>query len=212
MDYTVHGILQARILEWVAVPFSTGSSQPRDRTQVSHIAGRFFTSWATKEALSPQRPGEYQVPISPGFSVAVTKSAHKAAAFLHAPRFLSFFFFFFEFLIFYQSRPDFRCRVCFWCTGTWFSYIQTYVYSFVFFSHIDYHSVFSWLPVLFSRSFLIIYLIYRSERRKWEKNQASPIPACSLIPSDPADQTKTPAPRGKVPAGTTLYQPVCSCY
>ena len=41
---TVHGILQARILEWVAFPFSRGSSQPRDRTQVSHIAGRFFTS------------------------------------------------------------------------------------------------------------------------------------------------------------------------
>ena len=44
MDYTVHGILQARILEWVAYLFSRGSSQPRDRTQVSHIAGRFFTS------------------------------------------------------------------------------------------------------------------------------------------------------------------------
>ena len=40
MGDTVHGILQARILEWVAVPFSTGSSQPRDRTQVSHTAGR----------------------------------------------------------------------------------------------------------------------------------------------------------------------------
>ena len=44
MDYTVHGILQARIQECVAFPFSRGSSQPRDRTQVSHIAGRFFTS------------------------------------------------------------------------------------------------------------------------------------------------------------------------
>ena len=44
MDYIVHGILQARILEWVAFPFSRGSSQPRDRTQVSHIAGRFLTS------------------------------------------------------------------------------------------------------------------------------------------------------------------------
>ena len=44
MDYTVHGILQARILEWVAFPFSRGSSQPRDQAQVSHIAGRFFTS------------------------------------------------------------------------------------------------------------------------------------------------------------------------
>jgi len=51
MDYTVHGILQARILEWVAVPFTRGSSQPRDLTQVSHIAGGFFTSSATKEAL-----------------------------------------------------------------------------------------------------------------------------------------------------------------
>ena len=42
MDYTVHGILQARILEWVAFPFSRGSSQPRDQTQISLIAGRFF--------------------------------------------------------------------------------------------------------------------------------------------------------------------------
>ena len=42
-------ILQARILEWVAIPFSRGSSQPRDRTQVSLIAGEFFTIWATRE-------------------------------------------------------------------------------------------------------------------------------------------------------------------
>ena len=41
---SVHGILQARILEWVAIPFSRGSSQPRDRTHVSCIAGRFFTA------------------------------------------------------------------------------------------------------------------------------------------------------------------------
>ena len=44
MDYTVHGTLQARILEWVAFPFARGSSRPRDSTQVSHIAGGFFTS------------------------------------------------------------------------------------------------------------------------------------------------------------------------
>ena len=50
MDYTVHGILQARILEWVAFLFSRRSSQPRDWTQVSHITGGFFTSWATREA------------------------------------------------------------------------------------------------------------------------------------------------------------------
>ena len=50
MDYIVHGILQARILKWVAFPFSRGSSQPRDQTQVSCIAGGFFTSWGTSKA------------------------------------------------------------------------------------------------------------------------------------------------------------------
>ena len=50
MDYRVHGILQARILEWVIFPFSRGSSQPRNRTQVSRIAGRLFASLATREA------------------------------------------------------------------------------------------------------------------------------------------------------------------
>ena len=53
VDYTVHGILQARILEWVAIPFSRGSSQPRDWTQVSCIAGGFFTRWAIREAHGP---------------------------------------------------------------------------------------------------------------------------------------------------------------
>ena len=46
---SVHGIFRARILEWVAISFSRGSSQPRDRTQVSHIVGRRFTIWATRE-------------------------------------------------------------------------------------------------------------------------------------------------------------------
>ena len=48
---SVHGILQARVLEWVAISFSRGSSRPRDQTQVSRIAGRRFNLWATKEAL-----------------------------------------------------------------------------------------------------------------------------------------------------------------
>ena len=50
MYYMVHEILQARILEWVAFPFFRESSQCRDRTQVTCIAGRFFTSWAIREA------------------------------------------------------------------------------------------------------------------------------------------------------------------
>ena len=53
IDDTVHGILQGRILEWVAFPFSRGSSQPRDWSQVSCTAGGFFTSWATGKPLVP---------------------------------------------------------------------------------------------------------------------------------------------------------------
>ena len=47
---SVHGILQARILEWVAFPFSSGSSRSRNQTRVSCIAGGFFTNWAIREA------------------------------------------------------------------------------------------------------------------------------------------------------------------
>ena len=52
---SVHGILQARILEWAAISFFRGTSPPRDRTQVSCTAGRFLTNWATRE---PYHPGD----------------------------------------------------------------------------------------------------------------------------------------------------------
>ena len=55
MDYTVHGIPQARILEWVAYPFSSRSSWPRNQTGVSCIAGGFFTNWAIREALKKKK-------------------------------------------------------------------------------------------------------------------------------------------------------------
>ena len=64
MDYTVHGILQARILEWVAFPFSKRSSKPRDRTQVSHIAaepqGKITDKdkWLTKILAKKQPVGD----------------------------------------------------------------------------------------------------------------------------------------------------------
>ena len=48
--FSIHRILQARILKWFAIPFSRGASQPRDWTQVSHMAGGFFTIWTTREA------------------------------------------------------------------------------------------------------------------------------------------------------------------
>ena len=51
--FSIHGIFQARVLEWVAISFSRGSSQPRDRTWVSHIVGRRFTIWATREVSFP---------------------------------------------------------------------------------------------------------------------------------------------------------------
>ena len=65
MDYTARGILQARVLEWAAFPFSRGSSEHRDGTQVSHTAGGFFTSWAAREALLgviTPKPRDHAVP------------------------------------------------------------------------------------------------------------------------------------------------------
>ena len=72
-SHTVHGILQARVLEWVAVPSSRGSSQPRDRTQVSCIAGGFFTSWATREALK-QREAQMSSDLIIFFSFLVSQT------------------------------------------------------------------------------------------------------------------------------------------
>ena len=51
---SIHGIFQARVLEWIAVSFSRVSSRPRDWTRVSHIAGRCFTIWATREGLDQE--------------------------------------------------------------------------------------------------------------------------------------------------------------
>ena len=55
---SVHGILQARTLEWAAISFSRRSSWPRNRTQVSSIAGRFFINWAMWEAQSAIKKDE----------------------------------------------------------------------------------------------------------------------------------------------------------
>ena len=79
MDYSlpgssVHGILQARLLEWVAIPFSMGASQPRDQTQIFHTAGRFFTIWATREdPLTEGVPLERTLKVHSKRSLAVMK-------------------------------------------------------------------------------------------------------------------------------------------
>ena len=85
--FSVHGILQATVLEWVAISFSRGSSQPRDRTQVSHIAGRRFNLWATREVKDD---GKLQQPNSgrtrnnldlPGMKVWVIYVVHQNPSF-----------------------------------------------------------------------------------------------------------------------------------
>ena len=75
---SVHGILQARILEWVAISFSRGSSQPRDGTWVSSIAGRCFILWATREVLN---------------SVKGRNNIHGLPRILHLSLILFFFFY-----------------------------------------------------------------------------------------------------------------------
>ena len=63
---SVHGIFQARVLEWGAVSFSRGSSQPRNRTRVSSIVGRRFTVWATREKCLVQSKIEWKIDIPSG--------------------------------------------------------------------------------------------------------------------------------------------------
>ena len=60
---SVHGIFQARILKWVAIPFSRGSFWPSDWTQVSRIAGKLFTMWATREDIHIYKYILFQIPF-----------------------------------------------------------------------------------------------------------------------------------------------------
>ena len=81
---SVHGVLQARILEWVAIPFSRGSSWPRDWTWVSYIARRFFTVWATKHLgelcsvppWNPEKKWGYRN-VTPGYAKPPTPCCFK---------------------------------------------------------------------------------------------------------------------------------------
>ena len=65
--FSIHGIFQARVLEWVAISFSRRSSRPRDWTWVSCIAGRRFTLWATREAGGPKDPSKSMCSRSSAF-------------------------------------------------------------------------------------------------------------------------------------------------
>ena len=67
--FSIHGIFQARVLEWIAVSFSRESSRPRNPTRVSHIAGRRFTAWATREALINLGKAKYLIFLSYSFLI-----------------------------------------------------------------------------------------------------------------------------------------------
>ena len=152
MDYTVHEILQARTLQWGAFPFSRGSSQPRDRTQVSCTAGGFFTSWAAGEAqvtvygvAKIQTHDWARMHMNHGRGTVSSESAvtWEESEKLHSncilhvnrkslpascPRILFFFLFFF----FFNWRVIvLQCCLSFPFTAKWLSYMHTYVSSFI---------------------------------------------------------------------------------
>ena len=74
---SVHGILQAGILEWVAFPFSRGSSWPRDQTWISYISGRFFKVWATWEAHSSPLALQANCSFGPSFVLSLILELHE---------------------------------------------------------------------------------------------------------------------------------------
>ena len=107
----VHGIFQARILEQVAISFSRRSSQPRDQIWVLHISGRFFTIWATREAVEyvkKELTCEYwfYILLSCWIDLWLKK------------------------IFFYWSILDLQCCVSFcYCRVRWVSYKYTYIHS-----------------------------------------------------------------------------------
>ena len=87
--FSVHGISQARILKWVAIPFFRGSSWPRGQTQVSDIADRFFTVWATstKTVFTPFYKYFHPLSLNPSFVSKICRS-HKSTIFFTTEKLL----------------------------------------------------------------------------------------------------------------------------
>ena len=99
-----HGILQARILEWVAVTSSRGPSQPRDRTHVSCTGGRFFTDWATREYKAEKllfKENDHINCTKEERAIPLQKTTQKLCVLVISELcflFFAFFFFLFDFL------------------------------------------------------------------------------------------------------------------
>ena len=107
--FSVHGIFQARVLEWGAIAFSRGSSRPRDQTRISYIAGRRFTLWATREVLLWDTL----------FPSASRSCQHSMGG--------GIFFFFFKKLIRFLLKDN--CFTDFCCFLSWISHRYTYIRS-----------------------------------------------------------------------------------
>ena len=121
MDYIVHGILQARILKWVVVPFSRGSSQPRDWTEVSHIADRFYQ-------LSHQGSSRILEWVAYPFSSRSSWPKNWTGFSCIAGRFCTNWATR-EALFLNRNIVDVQC-VNFRCTAKWFSYTHTYTHTY----------------------------------------------------------------------------------
>ena len=107
---SVHGILQARILEWVAISFSRRSSQPKDRTRVSSVAGWFFTIWATQEA--PTQPNKK-------INVKLTHLGHSTeqSCLVVEEKVEKFFYFFFSLSVFPAIYENGKQKLSCWRVG-----------------------------------------------------------------------------------------------
>ena len=161
---SVHGILQARILEWVVIPFSKGSSSPRDWTLVSCTGVRFFTVWATRTYwifCTLLGGGSDLLPEVTGYLLKNRlKNCLVILIWLDVCCSLSLFCFGCKFF-FYWSIVDLQYCVSFCYTAKWISY--TYIHFFRFFSHIVHYRVLSWVPcAIYIRSSFVYLSIYLS--------------------------------------------------
>ena len=110
---SVHGILQARILEWVAIPFTRESSQTRNRTQVSQIVGGFFTVWATRERRFLQPPPQDTVPAFQRIPMCCI-FVFRSSLYTFSWQLLIFFSVSFFFFSFFRMSYKWNQAVIFW--------------------------------------------------------------------------------------------------
>ena len=148
---TVHGIFQARILEWAAISFSRGSSQPRDRTPVCCIADRRFTVWATREAQGAVKCLTNNLPAHTycwdhELSVYPRIRCRRQTGHCYQVPFVGVL----DYLLWYHTLPHINCWVCtqYLTSAQLMTGVLTLFFTLTFMFlmsniHFDYHSRFS---------------------------------------------------------------------